>query len=277
MKKTLNPIFLIVSIITIFTACNKSHLSPDDGDVNVLKSFSSDFDEMSRVEIYENIGEWHNDYQDFILTKLTNSNLTLSSEDVFYDSLYLWSVDFYSDKNIIFNQNEFEMHFINGMEEDEEITYIEDFSSTANDIVLSLVNEMDKFDESSLLDYILSIENEVYSLSVESEFVVVASFVSTLKSSLLYWNEEVDYWTDKIMENNYPFDIYSSNNNNERKVDVDLKKLVGADARGAIRGAFGGGGLGPGGAMAGGVLGGAAYSTGNLLYQIGKDLISKKK
>jgi len=242
-----------------------------------LKSFSSDFDEMSRVEIYENIGEWHNDYQDFILTKLTNSNLTLSSEDVFYDSLYLWSVDFYSDKNIIFNQNEFEMHFINGMEEDEEITYIEDFSSTANDIVLSLVNEMDKFDESSLLDYILSIENEVYSLSVESEFVVVASFVSTLKSSLLYWNEEVDYWTDKIMENNYPFDIYSSNNNNERKVDVDLKKLVGADARGAIRGAFGGGGLGPGGAMAGGVLGGAAYSTGNLLYQIGKDLISKKK
>lgn len=232
---------------------------------------------MSRVEIYENIGEWHNDYQDFILTKLTNSNLTLSSEDVFYDSLYLWSVDFYSDKNIIFNQNEFEMHFINGMEEDEEITYIEDFSSTANNIILSLVNEMDKFDESSLLDYILSIENEVYSLSVESEFVVVASFVSTLKSSLLYWNEKVDYWTDEIMENNYPFEIYSSSNNNERKVDVDLKKLVRADARGAIRGAFGGGGLGPGGAMAGGVLGGAVYSTGNLLYQIGKDLINKKK
>ena len=232
---------------------------------------------MSRVEIYENIGEWHNDYQDFILTKLTNSNLTLSSEDVFYDSLYLWSVDFYSDKNIIFNQNEFEMHFINGMEEDEEITYIEDFSSTANDIVLSLVNEMDKFDESSLLDYILSIENEVYSLSVESEFVVVASFVSTLKSSLLYWNEKVDYWTDEIMENNYPFEIYSSSNNNERKVDVDLKKLVKADAKGAIRGAFRGVGGGPGGAMAGGVLGGAVESTGNLLYQIGKDLINKKK
>src|SRR5690625_1239253 len=228
---------------------------------------------MSRVEIYENIGEWHNDNQDFILTKLTNSNLTLSSEDVFYDSLYLWSVDFYSDKNIIFNQNEFEMRFINGMEEDEEITYIEDFSSTATDIVLSLVNEMDKFDESSLLDYIISIENEVYSLSVESEFVVIASFVSTLKSYLLYWNEEVDYWTDAIMENNYSSEIYSSSNNNERKVDVDLKKLVRADAKGAIKGAF----RGVGGAMAGGVLGGAVESTGNLLYQIGKDLINKKK
>lgn len=83
MKKSFNAIFLIISIITIFIACNKPHLSLDDGDVNVLKSFSFDFDEMSRVEIYENIGEWHNDYQDFILTKLTNSNLTLSSEDVF--------------------------------------------------------------------------------------------------------------------------------------------------------------------------------------------------
>ena|SRR5690625_2481200 len=132
---------------------------------------------------------------------------------------------------------------------------------------------MDKFDESSLLDYILSIENEVYSLSVESEFVVIASFVSTLKSSLLYWNEKVDYWTDEIMENNYPFETYSSNNNNEKKININLKKLVFADGKGAIKGAF----RGVGGAMAGGVLGGAVESTGNLLYQIGKDLINKKK
>ena len=82
--------------------------------------------------------------------------------------------------------------------------------------------------------------------------------ISTAVNSLNYWITNASSWQ-----------IYLSGagQRSVQPCDVNLRKLAGSDAKGAVTGVVNGVGGGVAGAVAGGLLGRAIYSSENILKQ----------
>ncbi len=203
----------------------------------------------------DSVGDWHNKFQISLLQELQKRNINLET-DTIQNFLKHFTDSIMAVKGI--NHNTLN---IPNLDIEDSTRDFSSFSGTAQLVLIqafSLVDEYSTDAHSYYINELNKLKTQALNLSSFNEAVKVGIGISTAINSLSYWKANANSWL-----------IYLSGSNKKstQPCNVNLRKLAGSDAKGAVTGAVNGVGGGVAGAVAGGILGGAIYSSGNILNQ----------
>jgi hypothetical protein len=208
----------------------------------------------------EILGQWHNDYQEFLLRKSLTENQSPESPDYFN----FWkkaTTDFFAEKGIDASALDVRKVY----EEDFRIpaTYSPEATELLNRLKALIDEHFEQADEAFYL-HLNDLWESALTLPSATESISIATCISVTKSSSVYWHQNAQAWADRFTKESPAAQLTAG----KKKIHINLGSLGWADAKGAFMGALGGATLGPGGAAAGAVLNAAVTSLGNLAGQI---------
>lgn len=250
-------------------------------------------------------GQLHNEYQEYLLSYITSQNLDLTDTITLKQAVESKSQEFFQSKGIT-QTLPYQIHIANCGSNAYQFStsgYSSVGTAILNDLK-SLITNYDPVNDANFFSSLRNLQQQALNLPDPIEVYTVGIPVTITIYSFNYWKEKADYWAAIFMEqdslrNLQPLPI-ALNKNHERmlgyndlknisgpsgmnnyfieseflnaytlkKCNVNLWKLGGADAAGAVSGGYAGVALGPGGAFAGAVLGSSANSLYNLSNQV---------
>jgi hypothetical protein len=280
MKKCL--ILSVASVAIIAgSSCKHDAIVGRDTPTNNYATFG--LSNKSNSQVLDSMGQWHNDYQDSILTKITASHIVLTDTVSIKQLISSTSKSFFLSKGIMFNEdfNRFNI----GSNQLPLASRVNNFSS----IALSILNDLDatiKNDDCQSSDFtgkLAVLKGRALLLTDQKEMITVGAAVSVAQHSFTYWNKNAARWLSLLRSNNFsrtnmstatidlgpaPTPIDSIDDaNTGLACKVNLNKVGGADVGGAITGATSGSIGGPAGAFAGGLVVAGVSSSYNIINQ----------
>lgn len=271
---------LMVGIITFYSCSKSSNFNSDQGNqfdrVGVESSslaYQITNNEFSKfglqnvtyADLLDTIGKWHNDYQDYILDAIVSSKIRLTDTTKLKRFISQKGIKFFQAKGINFNENYNNFQFGKSnfyMPLAKDLNIGDSAKAIYNDLRL-LVNNFTIYNDVTK-NKLNNLKVRALKLQNPSELILVGGAISVATNSYNYWSINGEKWKNLLRKNNFN----SKNNLTEKPCDVNLYKLGGADAVGAVPGASEGVVAGLGGALAGGILGSAVGSSYNLINQV---------
>lgn len=251
------------------------------------------------------VGQLHNDYQDYLLTEITQLNFDLGDTAYLREVIEDYTVEFLEDHGFSGINVNLNIAGAGGAWDFPISGYSTAGASILSDLKNLIIN-YDSVSSSTFFSSLNSLKSQALALSDPDEVYSVGIPVTVAIYSFNYWRENLDDWVtifhnqDSVRKANQTFHknvfdlfnqeyaftypeagdqislskeyVFNGTGNEEifrrAKCKVNLWKLGGSDVSGAVAGAQGGAALGPGGALAIGVLGSATGSLTNLANQV---------
>jgi hypothetical protein len=267
---------MVIIVFILFNACDKGIISKQERLIDDPQLVSMGYSNWTYGELLDSIGNWHNLYQEYLLSSIVKSKVNLIDTAKLKNIINTNSIDFFQTKGLKYS------NAIDALDLGKPtiLNFKETpngFSIDAKEIVDDLQKVINNFDgyTPEFKEKISQLENKVLMLKNNTELISVGVPVFIAKHSYAFWDKSGTYWFNALATKNIIHDENNSINSISRQVElkakscnVNLYKLGGADVSGAVGGAYAGAALGPGGALAGAVLVSSTASLGNLTNQV---------
>jgi hypothetical protein len=205
-------------------------------------------------QILDFVGERHNGYLDYIYAKLSANPGVFNSKEL-QSFLKIQTTDYFAALGITPQNSPLPGYFDLTSDYFDSVSY----SPKAMAIIIELRTLQMNYDVATHFETITALNNlrlRAMELEDYNEAVKTGIPVSIAIFSSSYWYENTGKWQELFIRCG-----------NVSKCDVEYKKLIGADVKGAVGGAYIGTGGGAAGAVAGGLFGGSLASTYNIVKQ----------
>lgn len=219
-------------------------------------------------EIVEKAGTTHNEYLEELLTSITASKVNLKDTVAYRAIVEPLTKKFFRERG--YNTSNLVMIPIAPNEHTIDISKL---SSKSQLLINSLKNAYIRGKATGNTAQFFTQVERLKQAAIEmdnTETYTVATTMQIALSSMTYWKFNLKRWGDLLWDNNIKNeDKYGGSMARlDSKCKVNVWKVGGADASGAISGAIGGGLGGPLGAVAGATCVGAMGSLGNIGNQL---------
>lgn len=260
----------MTSFLFLFS-CKKDNYNTIENKTNENQFTSLEEEDLFRINFLNSVGELHNEYQEFIYSKLLYTNIPIGDNQPFYDSMFSWSELYFSLNNLESDS----FIYSNIYDWDNEMDDYPDIDNLGLGEEASIILEELYFTLDNIKEFDLETRVKLDDLFEETlkiqnfdEFLIVGSMISTAKYSFAYWNENTIEWEENLnVYNNTP----STFSQGEEKKTVNTKEVLKADATGAIVGGIKGIPGGAPGVLTNAVVRGSRKSAINILKQIAKN------
>ena len=204
---------------------------------------------MTFTQAFDFIGKMHNDYQENLLSYLSDQKIDLRDTNTLKKVIQLKTREFFSKKGIDVSNYANPLWFGPGQQD---VAFSKNnYSQKGGDLMIKLRTAIQLYNESNNVEFFKTateIKSEALNLSNETEVFTVGIPIAISIFSFNYWENNAQRWYDTFKQQ-YP--AQSPDAGNEYRCHIGLGQLGAADVVGAIRGATGGGlGGGPLGAVA---------------------------
>jgi hypothetical protein len=188
----------------------------------------------------EQLGQNHNEFLTFMFTKTRDNNLSLCDKKS-YKIWNQWAREFFATKNAKWDGDFVEFYAANKWDE-QPLYPKKELSAEANSYLKKLADQIELLNDKNFAgfaNFCTNLQNDALSnLKSDNDAIIVGSAIVVAKYSSQYWDKHMDEW------NNY-FSAMPCSPKHQTKLSPTEKKVLQADASGAISGAISGIGVPP--------------------------------
>lgn len=199
----------------------------------------------------EQLGQNHNDFLTHMMTKTKESKLSLCNKKDF-KVWNQWAKDFFATRGASWDGDFVEFYATNKWDE-QSLFPRKEFSSDANVYLKKLSDQIELLNSNNLADFISfcnSLQNDALTnLKSDNDAVCVGTAIVIAKYSSQYWDKNFAEWSAY-------YSVMPCSPKYQAKLSPTEKKVLQADAKGAIGGAIAGIAGGPATAVAGALVNG---------------------